>query len=319
MNPSWISVCVASKRSIAEDIQAFDLTAVEGGPLPVYTAGAHIDIEVRPGLVRQYSLCRAPGEAEGYRIAVLRDPASRGGSTAMHDDLREGDVVRISAPRNHFELEPTAARSVLLAGGIGVTPLLSMAGQLHRDGKDFVLHYCTRSRARAAFHDDAANGELAAHVRFHFDEGPGASRLDLESALGAPSSGVHVYVCGPSGFIDWVFSTAEKMGWPRAQLHREYFAAEAPVVSADDEAFDVRIASTGATYAIPGGRSVTEVLAEHGIDIPVSCQQGVCGTCITRVLEGQPDHRDLVLMGDEMDEFAPCCSRSRTPVLVLDL
>lgn len=319
MIPDWISVCVASKRSIAEDIQAFDLTAVGGGALPAYTAGAHIDIEVRPGLVRQYSLCQAPSEAEGYRIAVLRDPASRGGSTAMHDDLREGDVVRISVPRNHFELEPTATRSVLLAGGIGVTPLLCMAEQLQRDGKEFVLHYCARSRARAAFHDDVANGELAAHVRFHFDEGLDASRLDLAGALGAPSAETHVYVCGPSGFIDWVFSGAEAMGWPRAQLHREYFSAEAPTANADDEAFDVRIASTGAIYAIPGGRSVTDVLAEHGIDIPVSCQQGVCGTCITRVLEGEPDHRDLVLMGDEMDEFAPCCSRSRTPVLVLDL
>lgn len=319
MTPSWIPVRVASKRLIAEDIQSFDLTAVEGGVLPPYTAGAHIDIEVRPGLVRQYSLCLAPGEAEIYRIAVLRDPASRGGSTAMHDELAEGAVVRISAPRNHFELDPAAGRSVLLAGGIGVTPLLSMASQLHRDGKDYVLHYCARSQARTAFHDEVAAGELSPHVRFHFDEGPGAERLDLNIALGAPSAETHVYVCGPGGFIDWVFSTAEALGWPRAQLHREYFSAEAPVASADDEAFDVRIASTGAVYAIPGGRSVTDVLAEHGIDIPVSCQQGVCGTCITRVLEGEPDHRDLVLMGDEMDEFTPCCSRSRTPLLVLDL
>lgn len=319
MTPSWITVRVASKRLVAEDIQSFDLVDVGGGDLPPYTAGAHIDVEVRAGLVRQYSLCLAPGEPDRYRIAVLRDPASRGGSSAMHEELAEGAEVRISAPRNHFELSPGAARSVLLAGGIGVTPLLSMAEQLQRDGRDFVLHYSARSKSRTAFHDEILNGELAPHVQFHFDEGDDGQRLDLQQALGAPAPDSHIYVCGPAGYIDWVFAGARASGWSDAQLHREYFSAAAPQAGEDDEAFDVRIASTGAVYTIPSGRAVTDVLAEHGIDIPVSCQQGVCGTCITRVLDGEPDHRDLVLMGDELHEFTPCCSRARTPLLVLDL
>lgn len=319
MAPSWITVRVASKRLVAEDIQSFDLVDVSGAALPAYTAGAHIDIEVRAGLVRQYSLCRAPGDAGRYRIAVLRDPSSRGGSNAMHDELVEGAEVRISAPRNHFELQHGAGRSILLGGGIGVTPLLSMAEQLCRDGRDFALHYCARSKARTAFHDEILDSEMASHVRFYFDEGDDAERLNLDAVLGAPVPDCHVYVCGPAGYIDWVFAGARERGWPDTQLHREYFSAEALASGEDDEAFDVRIASTGAVYAIPAGRAVTDVLAEHGIEIAVSCQQGVCGTCITRVLEGEPDHRDLVLMGDEMDEFTPCCSRSRTPLLVLDL
>lgn len=319
MTPPWLTVRIASKQVLAEDIQVFEFVDAEGGDLPSFEAGAHIDVEVKPGLVRQYSLCNAPWETNRYEIAVLRDTASRGGSVAMHDDLVEGRTTRISAPRNHFTLDASACRSILLAGGIGATPLICMAEQLNRQNADFVMHYCTRSRARTAFHDRLAQGDLAPRVRFHFDEDPEAQQLDVATALGAPEPGVHVYVCGPAGFIDWVFSTAETLGWPRGQLHREYFSAETPVAGMDDEAFDVRIASTGAVYAIPGGRSVTDVLAEHGIDIPVSCQQGVCGTCVTRVLEGEPDHRDLVLMGDEMDEFTPCCSRSRTPLLVLDL
>ena len=319
MASSWINVRVASKRLVAEDIQAFDLVDAGGARLPAYTAGAHIDVEVRPGLVRQYSLCEAPGDGHRYRIAVLRDPSSRGGSTAMHDEIVEGTEVRISAPRNHFALDPDAAQSILLAGGIGVTPLLCMADQLRREGRDFVLHYCARSRARTAFHDEVVAGLLAPHVRFHFDEGPGARRMEIETGLAGPAPERHVYVCGPAGYIDWVFRQARDLGWKDAQLHREYFSSSVTEPSGDDQAFDVRIASSGAVVTIPAGRTVTEVLAEHGVNIQVSCQQGVCGTCITRVLEGEPDHRDLVLMGDEVDEFTPCCSRSRTPLLVLDL
>lgn len=319
MAPSWITVRIASKLKLAEDIQSFDLVAADGGELPAYTAGSHIDVEIRPGLIRQYSICLPPNQISAYRIAVLRDPTSRGGSVAMHDELLDGQTVRISPPRNLFELDPSAERTILLAGGIGVTPILSMAGQLCRDGRAFSMHYCARTQDRAAFYSDITSGELAPFSHLYFDEGPQASRLDLERVLAEPDEGAHVYVCGPAGFIDWVFNMAEKCGWQRANLHREYFGAEASASVADSEAFDVKIASTGNVYTIPGGQNVTEVLARQGIDIPVSCQQGVCGTCITRVLEGVPDHRDLVLMGDEMDEFTPCCSRSKTPMLVLDL
>lgn len=318
MTPPWLTVRIASKQGLADAIEVFEFVKAEGGALPPFDAGAHIDVEIRPGLVRQYSLCNPPGETDRYQIAVLRDGASRGGSIAMHDELIEGGLTRISAPRNHFALEPTARRSILLAGGIGATPIICMAEQLNRQGEDFVMHYCTRSRSRTAFHDRLAQGDLARRVRFHFDEGPEAQRLDPCAALGRPEPGVHVYVCGPAGFIDWIFAAAKAQGWPDDQLHREYFSvAEAP--SEDGEAFSVRVASTGATYVVPSGRSVVQVLAEHGVEIPVSCQQGVCGSCVTRILEGVPDHRDLVLMGTETDEFTPCCSRSKTPLLVLDL
>ncbi|MFN3537485.1 MAG: PDR/VanB family oxidoreductase [Brevundimonas sp.] len=319
MSVSWISVRVGAKRFVAEDIQSFELVHPDGDDLPPFTAGSHIDVEVQPGIVRQYSLCNTPGESRRYQIAVLRDPDSRGGSIGMHEALVEGGMVRISPPRNHFALDSQARRSILLGGGIGVTPLMAMARHLTSQNADFVLHYCTRSRSRTAFHDDLTEGPFAGNVHLHFDEGLEAQRLNPEQVLGVPEPGTHVYVCGPAGFIDWVFTAAKALGWPNEQLHREYFSATQPEASGDDHPFEVRIASSGASYTVPAGRTVVDILAEQGIVIPVSCQQGVCGTCITRVLDGEPDHRDLVLMGTEMDEFAPCCSRSRTPVLVLDL
>ncbi len=318
MLPPLIPVRIRSKVVTAEDIHAFDLVAADGGRLPAFTAGAHIDVEVEPGLVRQYSLCNRPGDTDRYRIAVLRDPASRGGSARIHEVFAEGRVVGVSAPRNHFELDQGARRSVLVAGGIGVTPLLAMAAHLQGAGASFDLHYCARSRSRAAFHDELVGGVFSDRLHFHFDDGPADQRFDPAKAFGAPEPGTHIYVCGPQGFIDWVLEAARAQGWPDASLHREYFSA-APVVTEGDAAFDVRINSNGAVYTIPPDRTVVDVLAENGIEIPVSCQQGICGTCITRVLEGEPDHRDMVLMGTEMDEFAPCCSRARTPLLVLDL
>lgn len=318
MLPQLIPVRIKSKFAVADDIHALDLVPVDGGRLPGFTAGAHIDVEVGPGLVRQYSLCNHPGETDRYRIAVLRDPMSRGGSARIHDDFVEGAVVRISAPRNHFELDDSAGRSILVAGGIGVTPMLAMAAHLQERGGEFDLHYCTRSRSRTAFHDDLVDADFAHRLHLHLDDGPADLRFDPDKAIGAPEPGVHVYVCGPQGFIDWVLTSARAQGWPEASLHREYFSAS-PVAADGDTAFDLRINSSGAVYTIPADRAVVDVLAEHGIEIPVSCQQGICGTCITRVLEGVPDHRDMVLLGTETDEFAPCCSRSRTPLLVLDL
>ncbi|QBX36676.1 oxidoreductase [Brevundimonas sp. S30B] len=318
MPPSMIAVRIQAKRPAADDIQTFELVAADGGALPPFSAGAHIDVEVEPGVLRQYSLCNRPGETERYRIAVLRDPASRGGSVRLHDAFAEGEAVNISPPRNHFELAPGASRSILIAGGIGVTPLLSMAAHLQAEGADFEFHYCTRSPARTAFHDELVRGDFADRLILHFDDGPDHQRFNPDKALGAPQPGVHIYVCGPQGFIDWVLASARSQGWSDGQLHREYFSAS-PIVVDGDQAFEVRVNSTGAVYPIPADRTVVEVLADHGIEIPVSCQQGICGTCITRVIEGEPDHRDMVLMGTEMDEFAPCCSRARTPLLVLDL
>lgn len=315
-----LKVRVAGKISEADGISSFELVAVDGAPLPPFDAGAHIDVHLRDGLVRQYSLCNPPHERHRYQIAVLRDPSSRGGSTAMHDDIEAGHVITISAPKNHFPLEP-AARSLLFAGGIGVTPLLAMAEALSAAGADFEMHYNVRSPERTAFRERIANAPYAARVHLHFDSGDAAQKLDVTKVLGAPQPDTHLYVCGPGGYIDHVLGAASALGWPPAQVHREYFSA-VPFDEDGDSAFEVKLAKSGQVFTIPAGRTVVEVLAEHGIDIPVSCEQGICGTCLTGVLDGVPDHRDVYLTDKESASnklFTPCCSRSKTPILSLDL
>jgi vanillate O-demethylase ferredoxin subunit len=315
-----ISVLVASRRQEAEDIVSFELASRDGSPLALFSAGAHIDVEVAPGLVRQYSLCNDPDESHRYVIAVLRDPRSRGGSTGMHDRIAVGQTLRISAPKNHFPLQP-AAHYLLFAGGIGVTPILCMAERLARTDAAFDFHYCARSPARTAFVERIQASAFADRVRFHFDAGDAAQKLDLEAALQAAPRGTHIYVCGPSGFIDHVTGTARAHGWPADSVHQEYFGA-APVDTSADASFEVRIASSGKTCMVPADQTVVQALARHGIEIPVSCEQGVCGTCITRVLDGVPDHRDMYFTDEEKarnDQFTPCCSRALSPVLMLDL
>jgi vanillate O-demethylase ferredoxin subunit len=319
--PATIEVRVTRKADEAEGICSFELRAVDGRPLPAFCAGSHVDVHVPGGLVRQYSLCNDPAESHRYLIAVLKDPASRGGSAAMHERVQAGDTLAISAPKNHFALAHDAAEHLLLAGGIGITPLLCMAERLAVTGAAFTLHYATRSRARTAFADRIAASPFAARVRHHFDDGDAAQRLDLPRVLGAPRPGCHLYVCGPQGFMDAVLSTARAAGWPEAQLHWEFFGA-APVDTAGDGSFEVQLASSGRVIVVARDQSVTQALEAAGVIVPTSCEQGVCGTCVTRVLAGVPDHRDLFLTPDEQaagDQFTPCCSRAKSPRLVLDL
>jgi vanillate O-demethylase ferredoxin subunit len=321
MMQQLMAVRLEKRVQAAVDIVVLELAAVDGGPLPPFTAGAHIDVEVAPGMLRQYSLCNRPADNARYCIGVLKETASRGGSLAAHK-LEAGDTIRISLPRNHFPLDPDAQRSLLFAGGIGVTPILCMAEQLSDLGADFTMHYCVRSRQRAAFADYLASCRFADRVQLHLDDGPQAQRLDIDAALGAPRTGTHVYVCGPVSFIQWVLETAQARGFPQSSLHREYFAPSGPVAHDTDGAFQVKLASSGRIVDVPADRTIVAVLADLGIDIPTSCEYGVCGTCVTRVLEGEPDHRDLVLTDAEKNEgrqFTPCCSRAKTPLLVLDL
>jgi vanillate monooxygenase ferredoxin subunit len=319
INPLF-AVTVTAKVAEAEDIAAFELTASGGGELPRFNAGAHIDVEIAPGLVRQYSLCNNPEERGRYVIGVLKEPASRGGSTGMHA-LNCGASIRISAPRNHFALDASATRSVLLAGGIGVTPLLCMAEHLGHLGTEFDLHYCSRSPSRAGFRARIAASAFAKRVHFHFDDGDAAQKLDIDAALGLPSPGTHIYVCGPSGFIDFVLSAAAAKGFIGTNVHREYFTAVADQ-SVAGGAFQVKLSSSGRLIDIPADRTVLETLRDAGIELGSSCEQGVCGACLIGVLEGTPDHRDSLLTQDERlkgDQFLPCCSRSKTPLLVLAL
>lgn len=309
---------VARKWTCAEGIVAIDLVAPDGTPLPAFTAGSHIDLFLPGGFTRQYSLRNDPRERHRYAIGVLREPGGRGGSAYVHDRLNVGDAVETSRPRNAFELDEAAPFSLLLAGGIGVTPILAMAYRLFLLGRDFEFHYCARSAARLAFRNEIEASPFAGKVRVHLDDGPTAQLLSLDRLLAYRPEGAHLYACGPSGFLDALVSKA-KAGWPADAVHREYFANSAPKEQSD-QPFRITLASTGRSFDVAPGRSIVEVLAENGIDIPVSCEQGICGTCVTRVVSGEPDHRDLVLTDRQRaDHMTLCCSRARSAELILDL
>ncbi|GER10625.1 PDR/VanB family oxidoreductase [Variovorax boronicumulans] len=318
-----IAVRVARKTVEAEGVAGFRLVPVDGERLPAFTAGAHIDVSLPGGLVRQYSLCNAsaPGDEGHYEIGVLRDAASRGGSRAMHDAVHEGSVLQIGPPRNLFALDESATHSLLLAGGIGVTPLLSMAQRLAALGADFALHCCSRSAARAPYRRRLEDSTFADKVFFHHDDGPPAQHIDLAATLGHPAPGRHAYVCGPAGFLEAVRTTARALHWADAQVHFESFSGAAPPADGQGS-FEVELHRSRRVVHIPATMTVLDALAAEGIEIPVSCAQGVCGTCLTRVLAGEVAHHDLYLTPAEQaanDCFLPCCSRARSPRLVLDL
>jgi vanillate monooxygenase ferredoxin subunit len=320
-SPASLNVRVARKTVEAEGICSFELVAVDGRALPSFSAGSHVDVQLPGGLTRQYSLCNDPAESHRYLIAVLDDPASRGGSRTMHAQVAEGDPLVISAPKNHFALAHEAARHLLLAGGIGVTPILCMAERLAIAGAAFEMHYCTRSPARTAFRARIAGSRFADRVHFHFDDGDAAQRLDIQALLATPEPGAHLYVCGPKGFMDAVLGSARAQGWPERQLHYEFFTAE-PVRSDADAGFEVQLASSGRVVTVAADQTVAQALAAAGVELATSCEQGICGTCLTRVLEGEPDHRDMYLTPEEQaanDQFTPCCSRAKSARLVLDL
>lgn len=313
-----IDVIVSRKRQEARDICSYELTRPDGGELPAFTAGAHVDVHLPGGLVRQYSLCNDPRERHRYLIAVLREPDSRGGSAAMHEHVQEGDRLTISEPRNQFPLAEDAGRTLLLAGGIGITPLLAMAERLAQIGADFELHYCARSLDRMAFRTHLLESAYADRVHLHLDDGDEAQRLRLDTVLSRPEPDSHLYVCGPTGFMDHVIDGARGRGWHEDRIHREYFTAEPDT---GGEGFQIKIASTGEILDVPEDMTVVQVLEEAGIPIMTSCEQGICGTCLTPVLEGELEHRDMFLTEEERAEgklFTPCCSRGRG-LVVLDL
>ena len=316
-----LQVNVTRKVVEAEGICSFELCAADEQPLPPFNAGAHIDIHIAGGLTRQYSLCNDSRERHRYVISVLKDPASRGGSTAMHDTISQGQTLSISEPRNLFPLADSAKRHLLFGGGIGITPMLAMAHELHHQGADFELHYSFRSSERAAFIQYLRQAPFASHVHLHDDSGSPEQKLDATALLAAPDTTTHLYVCGPAGFMNFILDTAQAAGWPEDRVHREFFAA-APVDASADSPFEVQLASTGQIFYIPADRTVFEVLDEAGIAIESSCEQGVCGTCETAILEGEAEHFDQYLSDDEKASqrtMMLCVSRARGERLVLDL
>ncbi|WP_090511508.1 PDR/VanB family oxidoreductase [Pseudomonas marincola] len=316
-----MDVLISAMRLVARDIVSVELVNPDGSDLPAFAAGSHIDVHLPNGLVRQYSLFNNPQERTRYCIAVLKDPASRGGSSAVHEALRVGQRIWISEPRNLFALDESAPRSVLFAGGIGITPIICMAQRLASNGAAFELHYSSRSAQQAAFVRRLQQLEFAANVHVHLDDGDEQQRLDITAVLARQCTQTHLYVCGPTGYMDFVLESARALGWSENRLHREYFSA-APTVTADDTSFEVRLNSSGLVLQIPADKTVVQVLDEAGVIIPVSCEQGICGTCLTRVIDGQPDHRDAFMTPAEHamnDQFTPCCSRAKSACLVLDI
>ncbi|MGB4488212.1 MAG: PDR/VanB family oxidoreductase [Pseudomonas veronii] len=314
-----LTVQVRKRQLQGDGVVVLDLIPVGGAKLPAFEAGAHVDIHIAPGLVRQYSLCSDPADSAVYRLGVLRDPASRGGSTSVYDTLLEGAEVQISAPRNLFPLASEARRSILIGGGIGITPMIAMAYALHAKGEDFELHYCGRSRSRSAFLDELQSAAFAERVHTHFDDEAPAQKLDMDRVLGQAESGVHVYTCGPSGFMDWVIGESAKHGYADDHIHREYFQIE---VDNSGASFQVVAARSGKTVQVAEGQTILAALADVGIQIEISCEQGICGTCLCDVLEGEPDHRDVYLTDDEKqanDQILICCSRAKSKKLVLDI
>lgn len=319
-NSLSLNVRVARKWPVAEGVSCFELESETGEALPAFSAGAHIDVAVPGGLTRQYSLCSDPVRRSCYEIAVLKDDSGRGGSKAMHEAVQEGDFLQISPPKNHFPLAPGAHDTLLLAGGIGITPLLCMAGRLSALHASFQLHYCTRSREKTAFRERIEQAPYSQQVHFHTDDLP-ESKLDLAALLAGCRAGTHLYTCGPQGFMDWVLDSARQAGWGDDRLHYEFFNAR-PAKLVTDGLFEVQIASSGLVIPVAPHESIVDAIQARGVQVQVSCLQGVCGTCLTRVLEGEVDHRDMYLTEAERaanDQMLVCCSRARSDRIVLDL
>ena len=312
-------VRVRAIASEAEDILSFELVDPAGADLPPFTAGAHVDVHVEPGLVRQYSLCNDPRERHRYVVAILREAGGRGGSRNLHERIRPGALLTISEPQNNFPLA-RGVRHLLVAGGIGVTPMMAMIAELEAQGADYRLHYCTRTPEKTAFRDRLRPLVAAGKVVIHHDGGDPSRGLDLEATLKDYVPGTHLYYCGPAGFMS--AAAAASAHWPKEAVHLEYFSAPADRVpeTAPAAPFQVKIASTGEVLDVPPDKTIVEVLRQAGIFIDTSCEEGYCATCMTRYLEGEPEHRDVVLDEGDRSEFVLiCCARSKSPLLVLDL
>lgn len=319
MKMVWLEVRIVSRHMAAAGVVVLELESVDGSRLPGFDAGAHIDVQVTDGVIRPYSLCSDPNDATGYRLGILLEPESRGGSAGIHESFAAGNIIRISHPQNNFKLEKSAGRTLLIGGGIGITPLISMAYALYNAGQDFELHYCARSRSQAAFVEELCEGAFSDRVHLHFDDEVPAQKLDLQQVIGSVDPVTHVYVCGPGGFMNYVLEGAEAMGWPKSQLHLEYFAAEADLTG---DSFEVIAHKSGVRLAVDPGQTIAEVLMAAGIEVSVSCQQGICGTCLCEVIDGRPDHRDLYQTEEEKEantHVTLCCSRSLTPTLEVNI
>jgi vanillate monooxygenase ferredoxin subunit len=314
-----LPVVVARKRQIADSVVELELRNPNGGEVPAFTAGSHIDLHISKDVVRQYSLANSPTDTDRYLCAVLIETDGTGGSKAVSEKVEEGTQLYVSAPRNHFALVEDAPFSLLIAGGIGVTPLLAMAYRLKELQAPFRFYYRARSRAAAAYAELLATEFGESVVCLFSDEG-GREKFDLAAIVSAAPKGSHLYTCGGNDFMD-VVTEAAKTQFSEDQIHLEHFHP-AEIDSTEDKAFELYCEVSGVTLQVPADKSIVTVLEENGIDIPISCTEGVCGSCITKFTEGEVDHRDFVLSKAEREQkrlFTPCCSRARGKRLAMDI
>jgi ferredoxin-NADP reductase len=310
-----IEVRLTAIRYAARDTNIYEFRRPDGKPLPPYEPGAHVDLHLPKGLVRNYSLIAAKPDPATYTFGIKRDPSSRGGSRYIHDELRVGRTVKISAPRNNFPLEMEAANTIFLAGGIGITPIWCMVQRLEELRRAWRLYYACRSRPDTAFLESL---EGMPQVHFHFDDENAGEVLDIAGIVAAAPADAHLYCCGPAPMLK-AFETATA-NWPRSRIHVEYFTPkEEP---ARKGGFTVELARSGLEFFIPEGRSILEVLLDEGVDVDYSCELGICGACEQRVISGLPEHRDSILTEEEQAEnqrVMICCAGCKSERLVLDL
>lgn len=319
MSDELIKVRVSKREQHTDSVVALNLVDPEGKALPAFEAGAHIDLHLGDDLIRQYSLCGDPAERHVYRLGVLKDPNSRGGSEAVHANLQEGTELTISRPRNLFPLAKEAKHSILIGGGIGITPMMAMAYELHTAGRSFELWYCGRSPETCGFLEELSTAPYQSQVNLHFDSEHEGRPLDLLNVLSGVQSDTHLYVCGPTGFMEWVIDTGQKQGMPDEHIHREFFTVE---VEKGGASFEVYAEQSDITVQVGEEQSIADALKAAGVKVQVSCEQGTCGTCLCDVIEGLPDHRDVYLTEEEKednDQMTLCCSRALSSRLVLDI
>lgn len=306
---------VSSVKELARNIKGFELKALRGR-LARFTAGAHITVHLENDTDRQYSICSNPRDSSKYEIAVLKEANGRGGSRYLHETVSSGSALLISGPRNHFELVPGATRYLLIAGGIGITPIIAMVRELSARFASFRLHYCARSAADAAFLGLLPEICHPGQAFLHFDGGNPKVGLDVSKLLQEPEPGTHVYCCGPLPLMRAVREAAS--AWPKDNLHFESFKP-AGEGKHDEDTFKIVLKRRGARLAVPPSKSIVQVLRENGCDVETSCEAGTCGTCKTRYTSGHPIHNDFVLSEQERNEFVMVCCGRAVGTLELDL
>jgi phthalate 4,5-dioxygenase reductase subunit len=312
--PDLLRLRVTRCEPAAQGIQLFELRDPDGADLPPFTPGAHLSVRVPGGAMRNYSLCNDCIERDRYVIAVKRDPAGRGGSVSLVDGVAQGAMLEVSHPRNLFELEARAPSYIFVAGGIGITPILSMVHAARRAGKPFRLFYLTRDQAGTAFHAELSG---AADIILHHDEGVPENAYDLWPIFEEPTR-AHIYCCGPRPLMDAVRDMTGH--WPDKAVHFEDFGSDLVRPRADDTSFQIQLGQGGVVLDVPVGVTILETLRAKGRHLPSSCESGTCGTCRTRYLAGEVDHRDMVLTpAERRGSLMICVSRAKGGTLVLDL